>query len=379
MTNNDQQKGKSPSISACSFAQAVLAITAIELLVETCKAARDSISNHPQSTEDPPTLPILHRDLLSLLSLVYGSVTKLSLALKPSSPTYSACLVPLQNLSNYIAAISHCVSMFDASVHGATLSKEVASVAIDVVETVQTLTTVFLEIEGSSERSRTGDEYLVRTGAVHSIIDIARHAEDGLSENNLTAVRRLWFKDAGALEDGVREVVEMIEDVQSGITTEYEDGWDELGLEPSQPLTEQELKVAQKVLIVLRLCNILHQRVISDILSTPTLLSNSSLDDLAPLSPALLGTVDELISALDSPQDLDSVATELNMLRGVVDEIRNRLSVLNNQPVSLVTLLQKTSLNEVTVSTNRNSGDGWFNACFDQIAKAIHSAAEASN
>ncbi|KAJ3919144.1 hypothetical protein F5877DRAFT_78367 [Lentinula edodes] len=374
MTNNDQQKGKSPSTSACSFAQAVSAITAIELLVETCKAARDSIFNHPHSTEDPPPLPVLHQDLLSLLSLVYGSVTKLSLALKPSSPTYSACLVPLQDLSNYIAAISHCVSMFDASVHGATLAKEVASVAIDVVETVQTLTTVFLQIEGSSERSRTGDEYLVRTGAVHSVIDIARHAEDGLSENNLTAVRRLWFKDAGALEDGVREVVEMIEDVQSGITTESEDGWDELGLEPSQPLTEQELKVAQKV-------NILNpfQKVISDILSTPTLLSNSSLDDLAPLSPALLGTVDELICALDSPQDLDSVTTELNMLKGVIDDIRNRLSVLNNQPVSLVTLLQKTSLNEVTVSTNRNSRDGWFNACFDQITKAIHSAAEASN
>lgn len=250
MTNNDQQKGKSPSISTCSFAQVVSAITAIELLVETCKAARDSLFDHPQSTEDPPPLPVLHQDLLSLLSLVYGSVTKLSLALKPSSPTYSACLVPLQDLSNYIAAISHCVSMFDASVHGTTLAKEVASVAIDVVETVQTLATVFLQIEGSSERPRTGDEYLVRTGAVHSVIDIARHAEDGLSENNLTAVRRLWFKDAGALEDGVREVVEMIEDVQSGITTESEDGWDELGLEPSQPLSEQELKVAQKVNIV---------------------------------------------------------------------------------------------------------------------------------
>ncbi|KAJ3802865.1 hypothetical protein GGU11DRAFT_444204 [Lentinula aff. detonsa] len=352
-------------------------ITALELLVKTCEAAKSSISNHPKSTEDPPPLSILHKDLLSLLSLVYGSVTKLALALKPLAPTHSACLVPLKELSDRIAAISHCINMFNASIHGATLVKEVNIVAVDVVESMRTLASVYLEIEKFGERSRFGDDYLVRTGAVHSIIEMAR-SEDGLPNDNLTAVRRHWSKDTGGLEDGIRELGEMIEDARSEIDTS-EDGWDELGIEPSKPLAEHELKVAEKAFIVLRLCSLLHQKVISDILSTPDSLSNTFLDGLAALSPALVSSSDELISTLDSPQDMDCVKTELLVLKGVIDDIQNHLSNLNNQTDSLADLLRESSLNEVSVSTNCNSREKWFNGCFDQIAKAIQSVPEAAN
>ncbi|KAJ4487957.1 hypothetical protein J3R30DRAFT_3432406 [Lentinula aciculospora] len=353
------------------------AVTAIKVLIQTCKAARDSIVNHPQSTESPP-LSVVHKDLLSLLSLVHGTVTKLSLALKPSSPAYSACLVPLKELSDRIAAISHCANLFNATIHGATLVKEVLSVAINVVETVQTLATVFLEIEDSGERSRSADEYLMRTGAVHCVIEIAR-SEDGLPEDNLTAVRRHWLKDAGALQDGVREVGDMIEDAQAEIDTDCEDGWNELGIEPSKPLTDKELKIAKKVLTVLRLCNLLHQKVISDILRTTDSLSNSFLDNLASSSPALLSTSDELISTLDSPQDPDSITTELNVLKGVIDGIRTHLSILDNQPNSLAVSRKGTFLNEVSVPTNPNSRGKWFKSCFDQLTKAINSVLEAAN
>lgn len=217
-------------------------------MLETCISAKESISSHPRSHNiEAPSLPALRSDLLALCSFVYGLVTKLSLALKPSSPTYSASLGPLKDISERIAALSHCINMFNDSIHGATLTREMVSVVIDVMTAVQALAATFLEIEESS--SRTGDDYLVRAGAVHSLIEMAR-SSDGLPKDNLTAVRRCWLKDAGTLEDGVREVGEMIENAQNG-TNETEidddDGWDELGIEPSQPLTDEELKRTKKV------------------------------------------------------------------------------------------------------------------------------------
>ncbi|KAJ3725955.1 hypothetical protein C8R42DRAFT_422190 [Lentinula raphanica] len=348
------------------------AVTGIQLLIKTCKAAKDSISNPEPTEEDPPPLPVLHKDLLSLLSLVYGSTTKISLALKPSSPTYSACLFTLKELSERIAAISHCVNMFNTSAHGSVLVKTVKVVAIEVIESVQDLAILFFEIEGSGERSRSGDDYLVKTGAVHSIIDLARR-EDGLPRDNLTAVRRHWSKDTGGLEDGIKEVGEMIEDAQSDKDFDFEDGWEELGIEPSKPLTGQEMEVAKKVLIVLRLCSLLHGKVISDILSSQTSLPNTFLDDLAAISPALLSSSDELISTLDSPQDMDCVRTELMVLQRVIDDIRNQLATLNNEPNTLAAVHKDTSPDEVSVSANRSLRERWFNGCFYQIARAIQS------
>ncbi|KIK57836.1 hypothetical protein GYMLUDRAFT_86706 [Collybiopsis luxurians FD-317 M1] len=379
------------------------AIEAIESLVQTCKSVKASISNHPKFLDDPPALPVLYKDLISLLSLIYGSVTKLSLALKPSSPTYSACLLPIKDISDRIAALSHCVNMFNASVHGATLIKETLSIVTEVVDAVEALATTFLEIERSDLRSNR--DYLVRTGAIHNIIETARSSE-GLAKDNSTAIRRLWQKDAGTLEDGIREVGEMIQDAQSETDPDEEGGWDELGIGPSKPFTEDELNRTKKVvcvkkilpcyliflqvLTVLRLCNLLHKKIISDILSAPSpSLLNTALDKLAPLSPALLGASDELISTLDSPQDVESIATELNALKTVIDDIRTRLSSLktdsgSNALLSLETdsdnaltvSLERISLTEkAAVPTNLNPREKWFNNCFAQIAKAIQSAA----
>ncbi|KAE9396042.1 hypothetical protein BT96DRAFT_123056 [Gymnopus androsaceus JB14] len=268
--------------------------------------------------------------------------------------------------------------MFNGSVHGATLTKESASVVIEVITSVQALATTFLEIEDSGERARSGEDWLVRTGAIHALIEMAR-SNDGLPKDNLAAVRRHWLKDAGALEDGVREVGEMIEDAQNETETDEDDGWDELGIEPSQPLTEEELKRTKKVLSVLRLCNLLHQKVITEILSTSSSTwANSVLDELAPLSPALLSACDELVSTLDSPQEADSVKTELDALKGVIDRIRDRLSLLYNHPDSTA-LLDGVSLNQTIPTNRRNPMEKWFNTCFDQILKAIQLAAGPSN
>ncbi|KAF5391385.1 hypothetical protein D9757_001894 [Collybiopsis confluens] len=348
---------------------------AIQLLLQTCHSVADSMSTRPNSLEHPP-LSVLQKDLLSLLSLIYGSVTKLSLALKPSSPTYSACLVPIQDLSNRMIALSHCINMFSPSEHGATLTKEMLSIATNLTSAVGALASTLLEIERSGQTS--GGDYLVRTGTVHDIIETTR-SKDGLSIDNLIAVRRIWQQDIGPLEDGIREVEEMLQDAQSEANPEEDDGWDELGIGPSKPLTEEESKRAAKVLNVLRLCNVLHKKVISDVLSgPPSSLSNNFLDKLASLSPTLLSTSDELISTLDSPHDVNSITAELSAVQRIVDDIRNLLSSLKTDPDlnALTGQLAGTSLTEkAAVPTNRNPREKWLNACFDQITKAVQLAA----
>lgn len=134
-----------------------------------------------------------------------------------------------------------------------------------------------------------------------------------------------------------------------------------------------------KVLSVLRLCNLLHQKVITEILSPASTLANSVLDDLTPLSPALLSASDELVSTLDSPQDVDSITTELDALKAIVDRIRATLLLLFNQPESLTAPFSGVSLNEATPPNHRNPIEKWFNTCFEQIHKAIQLAAGPSN
>jgi len=119
--------------------------------------------------------------------------------------------------------------------------------------------------------------------------------------------------------------------------------------------------------------------VITEILSPASPLVNSVLDDLTPLSPALLSASDELVSTLDSPQDVDSITTELHALKAIVDRIRATLLLLFNQPESLTAPFSGVSLNETTPSNHRNPIEKWFNTCFDQIHIAIQLAAGPSN
>jgi Grap2 and cyclin-D-interacting len=123
--------------------------------------------------------------------------------------------------------------------------REVTSVAEDVIQSVRTLLLIFLE---SKTQDIERDEYLVRTGAVHDLITKAR-APGGVSADNLASVRKKWKQDNEAMDDGLNEINEMIQDTRaSGSDESFEDdGWDELGFESSQTMDQTELERAKKV------------------------------------------------------------------------------------------------------------------------------------
>lgn len=185
----------------------------------------------PEANSSAP-LSTLLSDYSSLLTLIYTAATKVSLALKPTNPTYAAALTPLKDITAQTDALASCACSVDAARHGRTLAKEVRWTTEEVVGAVQALAGVFLDAGARAEG------YLVKVGTVHEIVERAR----GVSASNREAVRRRWEADAAGLEDGVREVAEMVADEEGGSDDAGDgfagDGWDDLGLGPSLPQTK---------------------------------------------------------------------------------------------------------------------------------------------
>ena len=180
------------------------------------------------------------KDLDSLLALIFNSSTKIVLALKPSSPTYSASLALIVDLTNYTSGITQCIRLLNPNLHGATLIKEVNFHVKAILEALRAVLQTFLNLatRGPSTASSgaAGEEYLFRTGALHDLITQAR-GPNGIPKDNLSAIRRGWNQDRGALEDSLREVSEMVEKAEKSPEAEADhaenddyDGWDELGL-----------------------------------------------------------------------------------------------------------------------------------------------------
>ncbi|KAF8212238.1 hypothetical protein K438DRAFT_1484924, partial [Mycena galopus ATCC 62051] len=311
------------------------------------------------------SLPVLHKDLVSLMSLLYAATTKLALALKPSKPTYSASLTPLKDLADHVSALFHCASLFVPEAHGTVLVREVQSLVKDAIESIKSLAHTFLDIEASNSRrssGQAGDEYMVRTATVHNVLARART----LSANNLLAVRKRWSEDAASLGDGIREVAEMVEDAESTEhdtedDDEFDDGWGDIGIGKSQKMNPEELDRTKKVHGILRLAQILHKRILRDILSTSQEAPNNSmLDVLSSLSHELLSASDELVSTLYTPQDPDRIRTELSAFRKIISDFQASLA----KPDALETQLQSLSLAP-------DDGSKWFDTCFVQLFKAV--------
>ncbi|KAJ7172476.1 hypothetical protein C8R46DRAFT_1086065 [Mycena filopes] len=170
----------------------------------------------------------------------------------PPPPTIDASLSPLKDLADRVSALFHCANLFVSDTHGATLVREVHSLVRDAIESIKALAQTFLDIEASGLRQssgQAGDEYMVRTATVHSVLDRAR----ALSVNNLVAVRKRWAEDAASLDDGLREVAEMVEEAESPDDLEedademFDDGWGDIGIGKGQKMTPAELERTKKV------------------------------------------------------------------------------------------------------------------------------------
>ncbi|KAF8964683.1 hypothetical protein BDZ97DRAFT_1904344 [Flammula alnicola] len=339
------------------------ATLSLVLLVESCNAAVKGLSEEANDIGDYPTsdFTILRTDFISLLSILYAATTKVALSLKPSAPQHKASLVPLKDISNNVAALVHSIRLMRLK-EGVTVVREYESVAHNVISSIRALGQT---LQSSPSDGTASEEYLVRTGEVHELIDTARKS-GGLSLNNRDAVRKIWLRDHDSLVDGAEEIQEMCKpssaDEEEGA---FDDGWEELGISSNQKLSPAELDRTAKVQAVLKLAILLHKRVIKDILSSDTRLKdNMALDKIAMLSGKLLVASDDFISSMYAPQQPSNITPYLASFWDVIKDIR--VTILPSQDNSLEEQLNGLLLSSQASDKTRK----WFTTCFEQIDKA---------
>jgi hypothetical protein len=101
--------------------------------------------NTAPDTHDIP-LTTLRTDFLSILSIIYSNTTKLSIALNPSTPTYSVAMWPLKDLIAHASTLTSNASLFLPSVHSRTLTAEAHSVAQSMLTALENLARAHLSL-----------------------------------------------------------------------------------------------------------------------------------------------------------------------------------------------------------------------------------------
>ena len=165
----------------------------------TCSNVNDEQSTELSNAEAP--LTTLLEDYSSLLSLIYQSTTKISIALKPSDPTYPAAMTPLKDVTAHTDALASCACSVNRQRHGKTIAREVRWKAEEVINALRTLLDTFIA-DIQSPGSGAAEMYLAKTGTVHGAVESAR----SVSRSNAEAVRKRWDLDAEAVNDVVKEI-----------------------------------------------------------------------------------------------------------------------------------------------------------------------------
>ena len=272
-------------MSSASSVQASLT-----LLAQTCALSIAAIRTNSAAQQLP--LSSLRTDFLSLLSVIYSNTTKLSIALNPSNPTYSATTIPLKDLITYSSTLASNASSFLPNVHGRALTAEVHSTAIDILTALRELAHAHLSLliksagkdDAAIPASKTAsDTYLAKTGVVHELITQAKadHPQ-GLSRTNLIAVRKRWREHSDLVADAAA-VLEIEADPpdddgdDENDDDDFDDGWGDLS-DPGKQSPEQ-VELAKKVRALFPCL------MIRPLTMVPPLLSSSR------LSPTLLADI----------------------------------------------------------------------------------------
>jgi hypothetical protein len=237
-------------MSSASSVQASLT-----LLVQTCALSIPAIRTNPAAQQLP--LSSLRTDFLSLLSVIYSNTTKLSIALNPSNPTYSATTIPLKDLITHSSTLASNASSFLPNVHGRALTAEVHTTATDVLTALQELAHAHLSLlikstnkdDAAIPTSETASNtYLAKTGVVHELVTQAKadHPQ-GLSKTNLIAVRKRWWEHSDLVADAaaVLEIEADPPDDDDDDVDDFDDGWGDIS-DPGKQSPEQ-VELAKKV------------------------------------------------------------------------------------------------------------------------------------
>jgi hypothetical protein len=328
------------SSSAASSASVQASLT---LLAHTCVLSIAAIRTNPTSQQLP--LPSLRTDFISLLSVIYSNTTKLSIALNPSNPAYSAVTIPLKDLIIHSSTLASNASSFLPNVHGRALTAEVHFTATDVLTALQDLARAHLSLLIKSASETASDTYLAKTGVVHELITKAKadHPE-GLSRTNLIAVRKRWCEHSGLVADAAA-LLEIEADPPTDDDDDdddFDDAWGDISdpgkQSPEQvelakkvrthslypffmirtltvvpPLLSSLLSPTWQIFNVVERASTLFDNIRFTLISPPRAPAqpppNALLDDLLDSAPPLVAAVDELATRIygtpDDPSYLD--------------------------------------------------------------------------
>jgi hypothetical protein len=198
-------------------------------LAHTCTQSILLALNTVPDTHDIP-LPTLRTDFLSILSIVYSNTTKLSIALNPSTPTYSTAIRPLKDLIAHASTLASNASLFLPSVHGRTLNAEVHLVAKGVLTALENLARAPLSHCQTPDQGRhyfRDRSVFSKTAVVHELIARAKAADpQGLSRSDLVAVRkrRLEHSETASDAESMLKVDVFASDDDDNKDTELDDG-----------------------------------------------------------------------------------------------------------------------------------------------------------
>ncbi|KAI0062389.1 hypothetical protein BV25DRAFT_1785090, partial [Artomyces pyxidatus] len=285
---------------------------------DTCAAASAALADPAPPTAAPQQLPVLRKDFLAILTLIYSHTTKLSVALNPASPTPSAALSPLRELTSYANTLASNAAAFHPPAHGAALTAEVRTLATNVLRALHDLSVTHLALYSASSSSKpskgaAGEEYLVRTGVVH---DLITRGQADLPKSNLVAVRRRWTDHGATLADALSELEDEPGDGA-------DDGWDdpELDFGFSAPRAPEQTQLVEKIRNLVKRVAALHTQIASVLLrpvakqlhppNPPPTPTNPLLDALLVTAPPLVAAVDELVSRIYDASDLSGARDEL--------------------------------------------------------------------
>lgn len=184
------------------------------------------------------------------------------------------------------------------------------------------------------------------------------------------------------LEDGYRELSELLTSDGAGIDPLDEDLDDEDGLIlDSAPLTTEEAERVKKVQRLIRVTNLFHERVYVDLLkpsalnaasSSPNFISN--LDEISRQSSRFVSATDDIISCLHSPQDPKAISVSLQSLGEVVTTSQTLLKqgsfLLKPKEQSLESQMESMTVGAPKRDQKKVKDTGkWFDTCLDQIDK----------
>jgi len=301
-----------------------------------------------------------------------------------------AALSPLKSLSIHCSELASNAACFDAAMHGRTLTNHVRRVVRDLLNATQDLAGAHLSLlQGGRGRGSAGEDYLVKTAAVHDLISRARHS---LPSENVSAVRQAWDEQGAILRDALEELDEI---AQSGIPVEGEgdednlsDGWDELGLDTSAASPHQR-GLAEKVSsfiirrqfghgcsrlsTTLQLHGViaqmldLHKQIQTKLLAQPSPFvnppPNSSFDHLLDVRTLLGTAVDELASLVHFDSD------DLSDLHDAKSEFVKALEAMDSAVGALFPDGDTTLRGDEDVKIDR----AWFHDRFRELGSHIDS------